>query len=180
MDRRTRPLEDSPDRRQPAVEVRDPGRRRQHGRNPSQKMVFLLKLWPLLPAANTDVSRPTQRFVLLTPQSITSTQDSLQESIPLKFVEIQPDRFGDQVTHLILRFSRHANPRKFRYIRPVGSGAVILYDDQISAWGVFIFCVVLVQTGVDRTILPSDWSVCAGFYPAFSVGSKRTNGPYVA
>ena len=135
MDRRTRPLEDFPDRRQPACEVRDLGCRRQHGRNPSQKMVFLLKLWPLLPAANTDASRPTQRFVLLTPQSITSTQDSLQESIPLKLVEILPDRIGDQVSHFILRFTRHADARKFRRIRPVGPGAVTLYDDQILSIG---------------------------------------------
>ena len=36
----------------------------------------------------------------------------------LELIEIQPDRVGDQITHLILRFPGHADARQFRHTRP--------------------------------------------------------------
>ena len=51
--------------------------------------------------------------------------------VPLQLVEIQPDRFGHQAPYLILGFASHADARKFRYIRSMRAGAVLLYNDEI-------------------------------------------------
>ena len=51
--------------------------------------------------------------------------------VSLQLFEIQPDRVGHQMTYLILGFPGDANTWKFRYIRPIRTGAVLLYNDQI-------------------------------------------------
>ena len=51
--------------------------------------------------------------------------------VPLQFFEIQLDRFCHQFPYLIFGFSSHTDARKFRYIRSIRSGAVLLYNDEI-------------------------------------------------
>ena len=50
--------------------------------------------------------------------------DRIRPWIPalIKFMEIQPDRVGNQITHLILPLPGHGDARQIRHIRPISTG----------------------------------------------------------